>query len=286
MITGYYAANADSRVLLKRALKLIKMLLIAEAVFGVWTVVRVLIVKGSFSVVTWFTMLEIYRRPFKVLFCGTLFNGTLWYVYAAVWTYFILILFKKIRLSTRVYKYIIAVTMSLHVIGRFVIEKRYGLDEQSTWIFCNAVLFLLPMTLTGMLLNIHAEEIREKWSVSKSIVLILSGNAMIVAEFFLSGEYMDFHYSTFVIALGLMLLALTWNRPLKKPGLVLAAWGRDLSGIIYLSHFLFKSILKTVGDMTGLTENKLFAWCVPFATLGCAMLTAVVFRQMKKKTRK
>ena len=85
MITGYYSYEKDRTWIFKRTLGILKILLLTELLYGAWYMAAALFDNGSLSL--YLRTLEGFRHPFRTILCGTVFNPTLWYLYAAFWTY-------------------------------------------------------------------------------------------------------------------------------------------------------------------------------------------------------
>ena len=279
MITGYYCYTKDSRWIGKKAFGILKMLLLTELFYGIWNCLRILLA-GTGSISDYIKDLDVLAHPIRTLLFGTLFNGTLWYLYAAFWTYCILYLFFRKQKAKTLSYFLIPILLGLQIFGRFYVQNHYDI-EAYIHLFRSALLFGLPLTLYGSLLAGLETQIKERINWSKSVLIIILGGLIMVAEYFISGQYMDFHLSTLFISTGLFLLAMTY--PFAEIGLFkfVSYVGRRLSMWIYLSHLFFNSVLKLIAEKCGLESHPVFLWITPILVCICSGLFAHLASKIK-----
>lgn len=75
---------------------------------------------------------------------------------------------------------------------------------------------------------------------------------MIVVEYFFSKQYMDFHFSTMAVSVGIFSLAFVYRGDSAPLKMLLTYVGRELSMWIYLLHPFFAQLLSTVADHLGI----------------------------------
>jgi len=85
MITGYFSFFRDLNWIKASQRKVLKLILVSEGICGV-----VNFITFEESVREQIQKMRIWRYPLQVLISGTLFNGTLWYLYAMLWTWLII----------------------------------------------------------------------------------------------------------------------------------------------------------------------------------------------------
>lgn len=152
---------------------------------------------------------------------------------------------------------VITVLLSINVLGRYYVQHNYNINEY-VWLFRNALTMIFPLTLTGMMIRKYRLALKRRFDVKKSLVIVLVGNMMIVLEYIMNGQHMDFHYSTFVITVGLFLFAMTYNG-IETPVLrLLSDVGRKWSMWIYILHpfasevyQVFNAILRLFATLRG-----------------------------------
>lgn len=255
------------------------MLLLAELFYGIWDCLRILIT-GTDSITQYLKNSNIFTHPIRTLFCGTAFNGTLWYLYAAFGTYCILLLFTRIKKTKILSCFLIFLLLGFQIFGRFYVQNHYDIDNY-IYLFRSALLFGVPLTLLGSLLADLQIRIKERINWIKSLFIIFFGGLLMVAEYFISRQYMDFHLSTFFISTGLFLLAMSY--PFLKTGLLgfVAYIGRRLSMWIYLSHIFFSSVLGLIAKEGGLEIHPAFLWLRPILICMCSGLFAYLVSRVR-----
>ena len=226
---------------------------------------------------------EFALHPVRTVLRGSFFNGTLWYLYAAMWTYILLIILQKVGIlqKTHVILIISLVLMTVLVVGRYYIQTHYDINDYIYWLM-NAVGFGLPLTLWGMVLGRFENKIVEKVKLWQALGITFLGFVMIVIEYFVSREYMDFHFSTLVIVTGFFMLCFVLRCELEgilKPFVYI---GRELSMYIYLVHFFFVTLFGELAGVWNLEENLAFEVAKPILVCILSVLTAMVISKAKR----
>lgn len=282
MITGYYSYGKDRTWIFKRALGILKILLLTELLYGGWHMAEALLDNGGLSL--YLSTLEGFQHPFRTILCGTVFNPVLWYLYAAFWTYVIFFFLGTLR--HRRWSYVlIPVLLCGQIFGRFYWQNHYDINQAIYW-FRSAYLFGLPMTLLGSLFAEKAQWIKDKFNFPQAFLITVLGGGVMVAEYFVSGQYMDFHLSTVFISVGLFMMAMTF--PAEKPGGVfsgVAYIGRRLSMWIYLLHMLCSSILERVKEKIAGEYESIYGWLKPILVCLFACLLAFAINGILEKLR-
>ncbi len=289
MITGYYCESKSNEWILRKTKELIIKTLIAEAFYGVWKMFLALALDKK-SLSEFILNTAIVKKPLKLLFFGSMFNGVLWYLYAAIWAYLLIILLRKAKLIYKdaVCYILIIVTVCILVIGRFVAQNLWDEAFMTEWacLFCNALIFGLPMLLTGMLFSRHEEAIKASLSLKKNVLILAAGLAVMGEEFFLSRQYMDFHFSTYIISLAIFLFAFTY----KKDSIVLkeklSFVGQRLSLWIYLDHVFVNSVLFTIERLLDIVDNLIVAIVHPIVVIILSFVIALAIDRVKSKNMK
>lgn len=274
MITGYYCYSRDSVWIRKKALGIFKMLFFAELFYGMWNCLRTILL-GKGGVLDYFQGVEAFGHPVRTLFFGTFFNGTLWYLYAAFWTYCILYFLIRSSWARTAGYFLIPVLLGLQIFGRFYWQNHFDI-EADVYLFRSALLFGLPLTMLGSLLASLKERIQRRILWIHSILIVFFGGVVMVAEYFISRQYMDFHLSTVFISTGLFLLAMTYPYGENRLFAVLSYIGRRLSMWIYLSHMFFSGFLNLIAEKTGAWSHPVYTWGRPVYICICSCLFAML----------
>ena len=190
----------------------------------------------------------------------------------------------KIIYSNPICIILIAILVCVLVIGRYIVQNTYDIDELA-FLFCNALVFGLPMLLTGMLLSRYEERITKSLSLCVNILILVVGLVVMVIEFIFSGQYMDFHFSTYILSCAVFMFAFTY----KRDGIVLknalSYTGRRLSLWIYLDHIFVNSFLNFIEESTGIKENQVVTLMHPFLVILLSVLMAFAIDKIKSRNR-
>ena len=270
MISGYFCYYKDTEWIRKAQLKVLKLLLWAEAIGGAVSFVFI-----DKSVTEQIRELFLWKHPLRTLFCGTLFNGTLWYLYAMLWTWLILYLVKKSGVIKWSYA-LIPVLLLVHIVGRLYIQKTGDIEVWDS-LFSSAPLFGVPFVLLGHFFAEKTDWIKGHISNLKCALLLLLGGIVMVAELILWNCYMDLWFSTVLIAAAMFLFAVV-NPDIGILPLI-AKIGKKYSMIVYITHIPISRILDSC--LTPTMGSAVYGWVRPFATIAAALLTAVTATQVR-----
>ena len=260
MITGYFAwRKEDSGYAIKKVLYLGKIILIGEILYGFWGIIC------HFSDIKQYLNIHLSLPLIKIL-CGTFFNGTFWYLYAAMWTWGVYALFyQKNWLKTKNIYWCIPVLSLIHIIGRQFFQEYYNISKY-VFLFRNALVFGLPMTLLGSWIAKHQEYIIQKFNILNCCIVCCMGGGLSIIENKLAhiifhNVGMDFHISTILVSFGIFVFFLNYYDMLWGRGLVFI--GNKLSLWIYVSHVFCGTVVKMC--LVFLGEKKLIL--IPILTV-------------------
>lgn len=181
------------------------MTVVTEVIYGIYNI----IVKYVFD-----DTLNVYMMSFrgfsllKTLVFGYFFNGTLWYLYAAFWTYIIIALLRKVHIYENDIIVFVCILISIQVQGFSYYRVYYPNQEDKIYLFRSAFLFGVPLELLGTQFAKHSEKINILFSVKKSLMLISIGLIIMLLEFLFGIKGIDFHYSTMFISSGMFIFAM------------------------------------------------------------------------------
>lgn len=280
MITGYYCFKKDNQWIINKIKKLCLILAFTEFFYMLWYVIKnVLMGAGNITqpLLCGSTFLHILRK----LLCGSFFNGTLWYIYAIIWTYVIILGFRKLHVTDNplACMSISAALIIVQVIGRYLVTLYFDISEL-VYLFRNAITFGLPMVLIGS--EFARWEGKRKIPLKIDLAMIALGGVLLICEFLVSHRYMDFHFSTLFISVGIFALAFVYQKEqifLKK---VFCALGRKLSMWIYLVQAFVIDAVTLLGQSLGISGSKLFQIAMPvFVCLSIIALASIVEKAVK-----
>lgn len=282
MITGYWSVNKSDEWIKKKSIQLLKMILYSELFYGVCkTMIHVFIYHQSIS--EWLHQSILSNFVQKILF-GSFFNGVLWYLYAAVWVYIIMILLRKIKIvnSTTGNVILIATLLAVQIAGRYYVQNHYDI-ERYVYLFRSAVAFGLPCTLLGGVIATHEDRITYIFRGKRIFLFIMAGNFLIIAEYLYNKQFMDYHLSTFFISTGLFLFAIMYPQMNKNCIFrMLIKIGKEDSLMIYIIHPFFILITGVILEKAGIAESTL----VNFSRCGIVILCSILFAYIARHLRK
>ena len=285
MISGYYSCAKSDGWVFEKGKYIFKLLVFSELFYGVWTFIKQCILKGN-SIEQVARSIFADKNIIEVIFCGTIFNGTLWYLYAMFWTWMILLALRKAKILDKCY-IIMLLLLGIQIFGRFYVQNHFDINK---WVFLfrNVLTFGLPFSLLGIWMSKQEEVLKEKIDLRKNICFIALGFVLIVVEFLVSGQYMDTHVSTIVISFGLFLYAIRMTKPVNKCYGVLVRIGGKWYTWIYLSHIFWVDLIDILYDRLGLTSHTVFGFMRPILVciLACICAEGMVRMIEKKNTRR
>ena len=175
MISGYFAYKKNDFLWCKRkAVQLLKMLLVTEFVYGVWNFIKQCVIENG-TFINFINENSLIKNPVRTILCGTIYNGTLWYVYAAMWTWVIYsFLMKKNMLKKNAIYWIIIPLLFVQIFVKLYWMNHYNISE-TIYLFRNFAVFGLPMTLLGSWISRNHE--KWNWSCKKSMLVIAGGHS-------------------------------------------------------------------------------------------------------------
>ena len=281
MITGYYTEKKDNRWIFNKIRQLLSKLLIAEVFYGIWKLFLHIVMDGK-TISEFFENVAFLKNPVKTVFCGSFFNGVFWYIYAVIWAYVLVVLLRKVKWIFNDLFCIISslILIVIMVAGRFVLQNLIDINDY-TFLFCNALVFGLPMMMIGMFFSRNENSIKEQISLKKNVLMLFAGLMVMVAEYIFSRQYMDFHFSTLIISLSVFLFAFVYDKNsifLKKLFTVI---GQKLSLWIYLDHMFANQLCQVIANYFGVLENKIYRYIHPFIVIILSIVIAYIIYKVK-----
>lgn len=253
MVSGYFSYYREEQWILSKMKSTFKMIFWTEIFYGIWGIL------SNFPQ-TYERFISAVQSPIKTLFCGTIFNGTLWYLYSIFWTWFLLYILRKITSGDKYYL-LIPLLLIIQIFGRLYFQNVYNINE-NIFLFRNAIIFGLPYTLIGSSI---AEYEKKIFSEYKELIkfLFISGGICMISEYIISRQYMDSHVSTVLISIGLFLTALAHPKVNRKISKQFVYIGEKLSMWIYLIHLFVIEIITIAVEHTKLADYYLAAMLKP-----------------------
>ena len=268
MISGYYGFRKKNY--LKYAKKTLLLIITGEVISAI--VMEVCFKLGLLKINPFQILANI--NWIKTIFFGSIFNSTLWYLYAAFWRWILLYLLEKFSHGLQMLKYCIIPLLIMHIAGRMLVMKYGNIQNQIFW-FRSTILFVIPFLMIGMLIAEHTVRIKEENFGWIPIMLILVGLILIVVEYIIWHQYMDLQVSTVFVSVGLFMFAIRNPNYMENDILVYIG---HISQYIYLLHMPIIIILKLLLEKIVPDCMYLLPWVVIIVTI---MVSAVYEKSIK-----
>lgn len=272
LITGYYCREETC---LKKAGKTLVLLVQAEAIAALALLAGSLIQGRSVFALQVTQPWDVIR----ILLSGGVFNGTLWYLYATVWSYIIFWLFRKINGMKALYAAAIPLLL-LNVSGRVYVTVNYDINEY-VFLFRSTLLFAVPFVAIGHFIRKHENDILRRLTNPRIALIILFGLCLIVVEYLCWRKFMDFHISTFFVAVGLFLFGIK-NPEMRHFGLFTQV-GKYLSKYVYILHVPVIILAEAIWHDTAFLDTVFFPMLVLGVTLtvscGYVLLKSAILKK-------
>ena len=179
MISGYFSVGKESSFL-KSAFKTIKLLFFGELISLL--VLEALFLTGL-SHTNPISILQQINWA-KTIFYGSIFNGTLWYLYAMFWTWILFFVVSKLKHGFTILQYLTIPLLALHIGGRMYITINFDIN-QSVFLFRSTILFAVPFMMIGRIIAEKKDIILHK-TIDLHILMIMAlGLSLIVIEYIL-----------------------------------------------------------------------------------------------------
>lgn len=257
--SGYYCVTKDEKWFRYKIIYTLKLLIISELCY--WLLNTLIEWLQGISPLEYLNSVLNGVLFVEFIISGGLFCGPLWYLYALVWTWLILLVFKKTIDDFRKVLWLIPVLLIIAIIGRNYCSRFTDPDE-TIWLFRNAFLYGLPFMLLGMWIRWYGNSLHTR----EAIIAICIGLVLIVVEYVIYPVIHDFQLSTVFTAIGVFILAVR-NQTVGSYLKPFVFIGEKLSLYVYLSHVAWRTIVDTSASLLNLSDNTVFCWVRPLLIL-------------------
>lgn len=282
MITGFFSYGQNVKWIDRQIHKILDLLIKAELFSGCVLLLFCMKQGKWIGMYEWLNNFEFMKKPLKTIVFGSFFNGTLWYLYALLWTLVFMRFTKRVfeRINTN---WMIPVFIVLHIVGRMYIQE-YGDINSNVYIFRSFFLFGIPFVLLGKYIAQYQLQLKKWLNKKKTYGLFGTGIMLQVCEFVFWHQYMDLQFSTVIISVALFWMASQYW--IKDPFPVVRKLGREYSTLIYVLHtpiaFVFDFIMVDILNHTVLIQMKAF-FVLAVAYIVAGMITDWKKIHVKKK---
>ncbi len=283
MISGYFSWNANSskvsQKIIKHLISCIRLLIEIELFYGIVSLITGCLFDGH-TLTYWFSQSfpqDIWHF-FRILWHGSFFNGTMWFMYAMIWGYVFLYVINRFQLYRIAYIYSI-LALLLHVIIRTAWRK-YGWAGYDASFFRNALVYGLPFLLWGY--SFHELESQEKLHIKNPILIagFFIGIILTILEYLITKQSLDIYLGTLLASVSMFLFAIL-NPDFY--GLHSFEWiGQKLSMMVYALHMFCISMIEQLYGLFHITSSSLFTWLKPIFAIVLSLLLALLWESIKQ----
>lgn len=172
MISGYFLKD-DITAYEKRMFSTVKYIFTGEAICGLVQMLLKLY-SGTFNFSN--IISDIFEKNIIItILCGSVFNGTLWYLYALLWTYISFLLLKLIRekllfnFSLRLEIIITFVLLMMEIPGRMLCQNISDINNW-IWIFRSFLLQGIPFVMIGKIIRANEAKLLSFFTIPRCIM--------------------------------------------------------------------------------------------------------------------
>ena len=279
MISGYFSYSKSEKWIINKAFYILRLLVFTELFYGIWEIIQECILRGNkFQTVITDNILN--KNVIQIIFCGTFFNGTLWYLYAMFWTWIIIWFFRKKGWLNKAFL-LIPLLLFIQILGRLYIQNNYDINKYVI-LFRNAFTFGLPFALLGIWMAGNQDKLLKNISSLCNWGIIISGFLLIVVEFLVVGQYMDTHISTVIISFGLFLYAIRQKGEVHKCFRILLRIGSVWYVWIYLLHIFVSGVLRELYGRFQIENSAIGKYAFPILVIIFSCLCSEVLVRFNK----
>lgn len=281
MITGYYSYEKNEMWLIRQIKKTLLLIIKGEVFCGIVSFI-INMSQTQMEIYDWIKNMESIKHPMKILFFGSVWNGTLWYLYALFWTLSILCMVEKYFIFYKKYLYyLVPVTMLVHIMGRAVVQNFFEINKM-VFLFRSALLFGIPFVLFGRWIAQYENMLKKYIKENRCIIILILGIGFEIVEFMCWHQYMDLHFSTIIISFALFWWACI--HPSEDYIPVLRSFGEKYSIWVYIVHFPCMLIINVIIQNVTIEKISLLcAWMRPIIVMIMSLFLAVCIECLKKK---
>ncbi len=281
MISGYYIYNADREVVAKKVPKKVVHIL----KLSVFSVILYLVYGGILSpllngkAINFMDYLAnefTYKKVWNLI----VFNqwGILWFLFALLYCYLILIPINKYDWYKKAY-ILIPVLIGLLIFARGIIQYLALIPEEINIIYFRNFIFMgFPFFMLGNMIHKYENHLLNKITGKRLILIMCAGTTISCIERYIVA--LEFFIGTLFAVVCIFIYALQNpdNRIIKP----VAKIGRDYSLVMYIGHPIANDILICLFRLIGLEQNKIFLITKPFLIFISIPIVVSLFDRVKK----
>lgn len=293
MISGYYCYSDDREQLQNKIpIKIKKTSFLCLKYTVIYAVFELLIIPWMYGQNVLDYVIQRVGEIFTIenilnfiAFNKTIFGGVLWYLFAMLYCYILMLFINKYNLYKIAY-ILVPILLGIHLIVRGYIQ-RFGVipEEQNITYFRNYIFMGFPFFMIGNYIHKNENMLIHKMKNKTLIIIALLGIIFSCGERYFVA--LEVFVGSIVAAIALFIYAI--QNPKEKKWAWLCVIGEKYSDRIYYYHMIMSSVILRIYGILGLAGVKLLYTLNPvivyFALVLVIMLhekTKIVITKKKK----
>lgn len=208
-----------------------------------------------------------------VVFNQDPFINIMWFTFALLYCYFLLWVINHFDWYKKIF-WCIPFLLGVHMILANVLIL-FGIEVSKLY-YRNFLLFGLPFLLLGVWLRRNQVQVLEKISTGTTIILMVAGPLLSIAEWFVFGRR-ELFFGSILFVIGAFVYAL--HKPEAKQKSVITVIGEKYSLFVYIVHVSLISVLDRFAYklLPGGTVTLVYEYAKTFLIFGISIVGAYVF---------
>lgn len=280
MISGYYLYSTDREKIqskIPRKIKHIgKITIISSIIYLIWNIL--ILMPNKLEIKSWLKSVTSLKSILQlILFNQVNYAPTLWFLFALLYCYIIMLFVNKFNLYKISYL-LIPILLFVNIVGSDVMEM---VGKVIPYLFMNFLFFGFPFFMLGNLINRKKESVK-KISNKALFFLIVIGNLMVIIERFITIRKEVYFGSIIVVSCMFILSINNINNTDKFRCSIMENIGEKLSLFIYISHPIIIYIIEKFSYVINIHDTIFYKYSVPILTCIVTTILASIFYSLKK----
>ena len=275
LVSGFYSYQASPDKIKHRLLQLLRLLLLAGIVYTCYNVLILLLKNTPQEIVSYFRAYIIPRNLLKlIIFNAPIHTTHLWYLYAAVYVYCLLLLITICKIPSRLVYILSAIALLLHLfLGEVLSVFNVSLSPLLTR---NFALMGFPFFVLGMLVNQYYHKFANLPNILIFVFIILGIFETLLSRYLFGKK--ELYLGSIFILVSLVLIFIKYPS-IKYPSILLSL--TSCSTYIYIFHPMIASMTRKIYTLIGFDYASSVALQMIHPVITCVLSTIFAFILVK-----
>lgn len=284
MISGYYIYNSNRQIvaqkLPKKTKHIFKMTAFSMILYLIWDgMISPILFGGTIDFIGYLEKIFSWDKVWKLI----IFNqwGILWFLFALLYCYLILIPINKYDWYGKAY-ISIPILLLILIFGRGIIQYFELIPEDVNIIYFRNFIFMgFPFFMTGNLIHKYEKQILSKIGRHNMVMIVVAGIAISCVERYI--VVLELFVGTLIATFYMFIYALK-NQDNKVIALI-AKIGKEYSMAMYIGHPIVNGLLIWLAGLVGIQTNKIFLILKPLIIFLVIPMIVLLFNKTHKRLR-